>query len=187
MLQVTKLAFDYWDAPLFEKINVSLGPGEVLHVKGANGSGKTTLLKLLAGLLYPCEGQIERTEKLVYLGHKTGVNTRLTPCEHMRFDLGVNNRRVMDDALVRFALQDVQDLPLGLLSAGQRRRVGLLQFLISEAKLWLMDEPLVALDEAGMQVLGSLMQAHVKQGGSIIFTSHQALPFDLGTLQELQL
>jgi len=84
-------------------------------------------------------------------------------------------------------LFDIQDTPCFLLSAGQRRRVGLLQLLNSTASLWLLDEPLVALDQESMRVLGDVMLAHLTIGGSIVLTSHQPLPFKFSSFQELVL
>ncbi|MCH9689955.1 MAG: heme ABC exporter ATP-binding protein CcmA [Gammaproteobacteria bacterium] len=189
MLRVTDLIFDYSDKLLLHDVHFSVNQGEVLHVKGKNGSGKTTLLKLLAGLLHPISGDIFYEGALCYVGHQHGVNARLTPYEHVRFDLGVTDKHVLDETLTRLNLNAVRDMPCGLLSAGQKRRVGLLRLLIMDAKLWLLDEPLVGLDAASMYLLGSLIVLHLKQAGSVILTSHQALPFDLdaGVLQELNL
>ena len=76
---------------------------------------------------------------------------------------------------------------MALLSAGQKRRVALLRLLVLEAKLWLLDEPLVGLDDASMQVLGEVMHAHVADGGMIVLTSHQTLPFEFERIKELRL
>lgn len=185
MLRVTNLLFDYWDKPLFHDVAFSLASGAALHVQGPNGAGKTTLLKLLAGLLHPLEGSISYEGRCAYVGHKNGVNTRLTPREHLRFDVGLHDEQAINAALTRLALQDVQDTPLGLLSSGQKRRGGLLRLLDSNTKLWLLDEPLVGLDKAGMQVLGALLCEHLDQGGMLVFTSHQPLPFKLSNLEVL--
>lgn len=189
MLHVTDLIFDYSDKFLLQNVCFSIFKGTILHVKGKNGSGKTTLLKLLAGLLHPVSGNISCQEKLCYVGHQNGVNTRLTPYEHLRFDLCVLDDGVLNNMLDCMILQDVRDIPCVLLSSGQKRRVGLLRLLMAEAKLWLLDEPLVGLDEAGMQVFSDLIQMHLKQAGSIVLTSHQNLPFkvDAGVLEVLAL
>lgn len=190
MLDVCGVQFDYGDEPLLQDVSFMLESGTALHIKGVNGAGKTTLLKLLAGLLHPTEGKIKVKNKkqICYVGHKTGVNTRLTPREHARFDLSFRLSDVLiDEALRRLMLVDVQDTPCGLLSAGQRRRVGLLQLLNADAALWLLDEPLVALDQESIKVVGDMLLAHLKAGGGVVFTSHQALPFELPSLQELVL
>ncbi|MDX2346763.1 MAG: heme ABC exporter ATP-binding protein CcmA [Legionella sp.] len=189
MLQVTRLTFDYSDKLLLQNVSFLIEAGTVLHVKGKNGVGKTTLLKLLAGLLHPIEGEIHYDGELCYVGHQNGVNTSLTPDEHLRFDLGVTEKKLITQTLTRLNLNTVPDMPCGLLSAGQKRRMGLLRLLVTEAKLWLLDEPLVGLDEASIHILGKLINAHLKQHGSVILTSHQALSFDLdaAVLRELVL
>ncbi|MDF1677524.1 MAG: heme ABC exporter ATP-binding protein CcmA [Legionellaceae bacterium] len=185
MLHVTNLVFDYHDKLLLQNVSFFVKKGIVLHVKGENGAGKTTLLKLLAGLLQPISGEIVHKEKLAYVGHQNGVNTRLTPKEHIRCDLNVTDDAEVNALLVRLHLHAVRNVPCALLSAGQKRRVGLLRLLVMDAKLWLLDEPLVGLDEAGMQILGDLIRNHLSKAGSVILTSHQILPFDLG-VQALQ-
>jgi len=186
MLEVQGLQFDYGDKPLLQNIRFALSAGSALHINGANGAGKTTLLKLLAGLLYPTEGEIKHQQKIVYVGHKAGVNTHLTPREHICFDLSPKSSdELIDVSLRRLTLYDLQHTPCGLLSAGQCRRVGLLQLINSDALLWLLDEPWVALDHESMEGLSDLLLAHVSVGGAVVFTSHQPLPFDFPILQEL--
>ena len=188
MLAAEGLQFDYGDKPLLQNISFALSAGAALHIKGANGAGKTTLLKLLAGLLHPTEGKIKHQyqHKLAYVGHKAGVNMHLTPREHARFDLSPNlSDALINTSLRRLNLFDLQHTPCGLLSAGQCRRVGLLQLINSDALLWLLDEPLVALDQESIKILGNILLAHVRAGGVVVFTSHQALPFEFPDLQEL--
>lgn len=185
MLRVSELAFDYEDKLLIQGVSFVLSPGAALHVKGENGVGKTTLLKLLAGLLTPHAGEVAYRGEIAYVGHKEGVNTHLTPREHLQFDLNLKHQSDIKHLIKQLALEDVEDTPMALLSAGQKRRTGLLRLCVSDAKLWLLDEPLVGLDTKGMQILGNLMQEHLKREGMIVFTSHQTLPFELPVTQEL--
>ena len=179
MLQVRNLSFDDVEHSVLQQIDFSIKSGCLLHVKGENGAGKTTLLKLLAGLLHPLEGGIICQESVCYLGHQNGVNMRLTPEEHIRFDLGVHDFKKADEMLAYFNLDAVRDRPCGLLSAGQKRRVGLLRLLATDAKLWLLDEPLVGLDEVNTKALGACLKAHLQHKGSVILTAHHTLPFTL--------
>ncbi len=187
MLHVTDLTFDYSDKILLQKVFFSVSKGSVLHVKGENGSGKTTLLKLLAGLIKPHSGEIVCQGTFCYVGHQNGVNLRLTPLEHVHLDLNITSHEQCDEMLQKMALREVQDKPCGLLSAGQKRRVGLLRLLATKADLWLLDEPLVGLDEASLQLFSVLTQEHLKQSGSIVLTSHQNLPFELREEQHKEL
>jgi heme exporter protein A len=84
-------------------------------------------------------------------------------------------------------LEEVLDVPCALLSAGQQRQAGLLRLWASQARLWLLDEPLVALDERAMSVLLAKMAEHRTTGGAILMTSHQDLPLNPANYQEYQL
>ncbi|KTD29414.1 cytochrome c biogenesis heme-transporting ATPase CcmA [Legionella maceachernii] len=190
MLDVQALSFDYQEKPVLNKVQFSLAPGQFLHLRGANGVGKTTLFRLLAGLLKPNEGEIfyegesiyrnlvTYQRKLCYVGHKTGLNPLLTVKENCYFDMHWGRRNVrLDELLAQFGLPGLEDEPCYLLSAGQRRRVGLLRLMMTDASLWLLDEPLVALDTTAIQTVMTCLEKHLAQGGQVILTSHQALPF----------
>ncbi len=197
MLSVKQLSFDYpaqtlskRTNPLLHGVTWALQSGSMLHLRGRNGSGKTTLLKLLAGLIRPDAGHILYADQdiwtdlptyqqnISYLGHKSGLSPALTPLEHGLFDVcALPERHTVESALQQLSLWDVKDLPCHLLSAGQKRRVALLRLRLSPAKLWLLDEPLVALDEAGIMILMSFLQAHIAVGGQVVYTSHQPLPW----------
>lgn len=186
MLDVIDLHFDYSEKPLLHHVQFSLNAGHLLHVRGHNGAGKTTLLKLLAGLLHPTEGSIhyrgldimdnmaEYQQSMCYVGHKTGVSQVLTVREHCQFER--KSLIPFDRLIKRFALTGLEDISCGLLSVGQRRRVGLLRLLMSSAPLWLLDEPLAALDQDSVIILMDCFAEHLDAGGQIIVTSHQPLP-----------
>jgi len=197
MLTVSDLNFDYSDRRLLHGINFSLAKGELLHLRGKNGSGKTTLLKLLTGLLRPCQGEIvfaghsiyediaTYQRNICYVGHKSGVSQLLTVRENCRFELSASTSICAFDELIRsFFLDGMEDMPCGLLSMGQRRRVGLLRILLSNASLWVLDEPLVGLDEPTLNVLMDCLTQHLVQGGQVVLTSHQALPEPLPHYRE---
>lgn len=190
MLQLFKLAFDYQDLSLLNNVNFSLDAGDLLHVQGANGAGKTTLLKLLAGLYHPTEGSIiyqgqaihnnlaQYQRDLCYVGHKTGISPFLTIKENCYFDMHYQQQTDVTALVSHFKLTTYLDIPCGMLSAGQRRQVGLLRLWCSKAKIWLLDEPFVALDESSLTILMNKIQAHREQGGIVILTSHQNLPLE---------
>lgn len=185
MLQIEKLSFDYSEKPLLEAINFSVEAGALLHVHGANGAGKTTLLKLLAGLLSPNQGHIfylgqdiqndlpTYQQELCYIGHKAGVNSLLTVRENYLLDFKNTNLKSLRTSLTQFGLGDVEDTLCGLLSMGQRRKLGLLRLLTTRAPLWILDEPFVALDQKTVTILLTCFMEHLRNQGSIILTSHQ--------------
>lgn len=200
MLEVANLSFDYPDRPLLQGIQFTANAGCLLHLRGSNGAGKTTLLKLLAGMLHPIEGCINYQgssihndlpgfqQQLCYVGHKTGVSQLLTVRENCRFELQ-NSRSVLSfDVLIKtFALEGLEDTACGLLSVGQRRRVGLLRLLMSDASLWLLDEPFVALDNEAVALLLVTLERHLLGGGVVVLTSHQQVAISKGKYQEYHL
>lgn len=201
MLDVNHLDFDYQEKPLLSNVNFHLPAGGLLHLKGANGAGKTTLLKLIAGLYYPLGGEIQfcgqntaldlasYQRQLCFVGHKTGINTNLSLRENCFFDLHYSFRAKPDISALAalFKLEQQLDSPCALLSAGQRRQAGLIRLWMSGAKLWLLDEPLVALDSRAIEVIMSKIEAHRKQGGAVLLTSHQQLPLNQADYQEYYL
>ncbi len=190
-LEVRGLTCLRGESVLFEQLDFSLSVGEALHVMGANGSGKTSLLRIVAGLMLADEGEIywrgqplERQRsafqaQLGYLGHHLGLKAELSVRENLKASLGLQGLRLDDNrlmaALAGFDLSERADLPVRALSAGQRQRVALARLLLLEAELWILDEPLTALDGPGVAQLERLAEAHLQAGGMLLMTSHQAV------------
>lgn len=186
--------------PLLHQISLTLPPTGMLHIRGSNGSGKTSLLKLLAGMFRPDAGEIKYgdvdiwsnitayQQNLSYLGHKNGFNPGLTVWEHCHLDWHIPpDASALTQMLQNLDLWSVKDRACYLLSAGQKRRVALLRLLSCATQLWLLDEPLVALDAAGVTFLMACLQQHISQGGQVIYTSHQPLPWHATVHQEYAL
>ncbi|RUQ81618.1 cytochrome c biogenesis heme-transporting ATPase CcmA [Legionella septentrionalis] len=197
MLEVSALDFDYQDKPLLRNIQFALSPGRLLHLRGANGAGKTTLLRLLAGLLSQAHGEIRYQgvsiyddlpsyqQNICYVGHKPGISLLLTARENYHFGLHDSLKNVSFQKLIaRLSLEGCEDTPGGLLSAGQRRRVALMRLFTTKASLWLLDEPLVALDADGIIILMDCIKEHLKRDGQIVLTSHQNLPLPENMYEE---
>ncbi|MCR9191639.1 MAG: heme ABC exporter ATP-binding protein CcmA [Gammaproteobacteria bacterium] len=197
MLSVEALNFDYpiqglspGTHALLEQVSFKLSNQEILHIQGANGSGKTTLLKCLTGLIRPDSGKIfydgrdiwsdmtSYHQNISYLSYKNGINLALTVMEHCQFELPfIPEPDKIATVLRQLSLWQVRSYPCHLLSSGQQRRVALIHLFLSSSKLWLLDEPLIALDEAGVTLLISLLKEHLATGGQVVYTSHQALPW----------
>lgn len=200
MLKVRDLGFDYPDKPLFDQVSFEVKEGMLLHLQGTNGSGKTTLLKLLAGLLFPEQGQVSYQKESIwedivgfqqnirYIGHKSGISPQLTVEENILYGLNpIDSSILLDNALVQFDLNKQRHTLCGVLSAGQRRKSALLRLVLSKAKIWLLDEPLVALDNHSVSVLVEYMMRHLKDNGIIVMTSHQFVPLPGIYYQEYRL
>jgi len=197
MLEVIDLEFDYSDQVLLAQVSFRVESGGLLHLRGANGAGKTTLLKLLAGLYQPTTGQIvfnghalsdnpqAYQQQLCFVGHKTGINPYLTVAENCRFDLHYSaNENTVSQLLSVFNLENHQESLCGTLSAGQCRQVALLRLWMKETRLWLLDEPFVALDDSSQKVLMDKIASHRKKGGSVVLTSHQDIQLSANDYQD---
>jgi heme exporter protein A len=181
---------------LFAGLSFSVDGGAALLVTGPNGAGKTTLLRTLAGFLPPEAGQIRLdggaaqssiAEQCHYVGHANAVKSSLTVAENAVFwggFLGGAPDR-LEASLATFGLEALRDIPAGYLSAGQRRRAGLLRLLLAERPLWLLDEPTTSLDTAAQDMLAGAVNRHLAGGGLVVAVTHSALGFDAA--QELQL
>ena len=201
MLTATALACSRGERRLFDSLAFALHGGDWLHVKGANGSGKTTLLRTLIGLSPADAGSVRwgsadiRDDRAgfrracLYQGHATALKDDLTAPENLRLALAIDGIAAAADASVdaldQVGLADQQWLPVRYLSAGQKRRVLLARLLLRPADLWVLDEPLNALDADASALLARLLRTHLDAGGMAVVTSHQPLALDVG--QELTL
>ena len=154
--------------------------GQAIHVAGANGCGKSTFLKALAGLHTPIAGTIERTPaEAVLIGHELPLSPDLDALANLSLWLALVARVPVPRAHCLAAL-DAVAVPTGravrLLSAGQRRKVALCLLPLADRLLWLLDEPLDALDTQAANWLADLCNGHLQRGGSLVYTSHQRGP-----------
>jgi heme exporter protein A len=197
MLELHHISFDFADKPLLHGVKFSLPAGKLLHLQGANGTGKTTLLKIISGLLAPTSGRIDfegisiqqsiksYQQQICFVGHKLGYNLSLTPRQNCYFDLRINPKQTcFNDGIASLALSGLEDIPCAQLSAGQRRRVALLRLILSNTRMWILDEPFVALDTSAQSFLQQQLKHHLWEGGSIILTSHQPITMPQGVLLE---
>lgn len=191
MLEAISLQCIRGERELFNNLSFALDSGEMLLVSGPNGAGKTSLLRLLCGLSPPASGQIlwqgepvrvQRSKycrRMTYLGHHNGVKEELTPLENLRVATGVAGvdagEGKLHAALDRVGLAGYEELPAKLLSQGQKRRVALARLLLADARLWILDEPLAALDVQAVVLVEEMLAAHLADGGLAVLTTHQPL------------
>ena len=190
------------DRCLFADLNFSLNSGQIMQLAGPNGAGKTSLLRIIAGFSVPDEGTVlfqgqpiskyyeEYARELLFIGHKTGVNTQLSAVENVRHWLQINgyiNEPDLYPILAQLGLVGLEDVPVRMLSAGQQRRVALVRLWLSDAKLWVLDEPFTALDKSGVAFLQQRFTEHLQSGGAILLTTHQDLTTHFSNLQTVTL
>ena len=187
-LVADRLACSRGGRTLFSELSFVVEPGTALLLTGANGAGKTTLIRILAGLFAPSSGKValdggdaERGlgEQCHYVGHLNAVKGSLTVEENAgfwaRYLGGAGNG--VEAALATFGLAALRDIPAAYLSAGQKRRLGLVRVLVAERPIWLLDEPTASLDAAAQDMLASAVNAHMAGGGLVVAATHAALPF----------
>lgn len=175
---------------LFSQLNFEVHTGQILHLRGVNGAGKSSLLRIIAGLLTPETGMIQwqgrcikerqnyQTE-IAYLGHKIGLKPYLTVLENLEWIglLQQVKRQNYSLLLKQFALLELQNSLTAHLSDGQKQRLVLAGLAVSNAKLWILDEPSTSLDEQGLIILQEQLMQHQNRDGTVVMASHQTWLF----------
>lgn len=157
---------------VFSNLSFSLGSGQILEVSGPNGSGKTTLLRALAGIHPVEEGSLEvPRDEVAYLGHRHGLKGKLTVDENLGFWADVHGGRTGDLLLDHFDFRNIRHRRAELLSAGQRKRVAVASLMVSGKAIWLLDEPLTALDSGWAGKVVDAVRDHCASGGLAVLTT----------------
>lgn len=187
LIEAKALLCERDDRILFSDLSFQVSAGEWVQITGGNGAGKTTLLRLLTGLARPDAGEVywqgqplhrvrdSYHQNLLWTGHQPGIKTRLTALENLRFFHHQGDPEQCLHALAQAGLAGYEDLPVNQLSAGQQRRVALARLWLTDATLWILDEPFTAIDVDGVERLTQRMAEHTGQGGIVILTTHQPL------------
>jgi heme exporter protein A len=200
-LEVRSLAVSRGPARLFKDLSFTLSPGELLALRGPNGSGKTTLLRCVAGLTRADAGDViwdgvagresALNEHMLYAGHAPGIKDDLNAEENLVLALRLRGREpapeAIHEAIAAVGLEKPRLLPARRLSAGQRRRIGLARLALDGAPLWVLDEPLTALDREGEELLAARLAAHLASGGLALVATHHDLRGAGAGLRELHL
>jgi heme exporter protein A len=189
---------------LFRDVGFELDPGTLFHVQGRNGSGKTSLMRMICGLLAPAAGDIQWNGsdiralgeayggELFYLGHQNAIKDDLSATENLLVSEALAEapvtRASARDSLARLGLKGYEDLPTRVLSQGQKRRVALARLLFRErCRLWVLDEPFVALDPHAVSEVASIITDQLGGGGIVVYTTHQDVALAAPRRVELRL
>jgi heme exporter protein A len=202
-LSIQKLQCSRGDSTIFQGLSFKLSAGRLLWVEGKNGSGKTTLLRTICGLFLADDGEVQWNDEpikrvpeiyyrqLLYIGHQNALKLDLTALENLQLLCRLAGQSVseveIENALLKMGLAGYEDVPVSQMSQGQQRRVALSRLLLSDAVLWVLDEPFVALDVAAVELLQSILIKHVDGKGMVILTTHQAVPIPDEKMQRLSL
>ena len=175
---------------LFKNLNFKLFSGELLLIKGANGSGKTSLLKILSGLLNPISGSIivnkkninlskdEYFKQFEYIGHENAIKNALTVRENLNFYLKIKKsltKENFEKAIKIFNLKNLLDIKIENLSSGEKRRVSLSRLILSNSKIWFLDEPTNGLDKINTLNFFKILKQHLQFNGLAIIASHDEI------------
>ncbi|RCL03341.1 MAG: heme exporter protein A [Candidatus Tokpelaia sp. JSC161] len=170
---------------LFSDLSFSISSRNLLIVSGPNGSGKSTLLRVIAGLHQPLAGEVSKRGWTIslfshYLNDKNAMKSNISVGKNLQFWADWTGSVCPPlEVLKSVGLSCTLDVPFGLLSTGQKRRVALARLLLVYRPLWILDEPICALDHEASSLFKSLMRHHLDSGGMIVAASH--VSFEIGT------
>lgn len=201
MLEVINLQCVRGDRTLFKGLNFLVDQGEAIQLWGANGSGKTSLLRILCGLATPAEGEVrwngtnirrqreEYSNSIAYVAHLNEVKDEFTTMENLLVAERLAGNTLTTEQgikiLERAGLKNQRNLPARFLSAGQRRRLSLARLVASRARLWILDEVLTSLDDAGANFARELIGTHLTTGGMAVIATHQDLALSGGSVRRI--
>lgn len=161
---------------LFEGIDLVLEPGGAGIVTGPNGAGKSSLLRIAGGLLRPAAGTVARGSAAM-ADEGAALGRRETLGRALGFWAGLD-RGDAGAAMAAMDLAGFADIPVHMLSTGQRRRAGIARVIASGGALWLLDEPSNGLDAESHKLLAAAITLHRGRGGAVLAASHQPLAMD---------
>ena len=171
-LTATGLVCRRGDRLLWGPLDLSVAPGQALHLAGPNGIGKTSLLRIAAGLLRPWVGRVERDGPFGLLDGALALDEQqplgVALAFWQRLDAGTM-------PIDRLGLSALLEVPVRYLSTGQRKRAALARLIGQGATHWLLDEPLNGLDDAGIALVEMLIAERQAAGGAVIVASHQPI------------
>ena len=193
------------DNLIFNNINLTLKNSDIALISGSNGSGKTTLIKSICGIQSLESGSVlindidiqnknsTYVENIIYVGHKNSLNNDLTVYENLEYlsalDLSIkyNNKVKIEEAMRYFDIYKYKDYPVENLSEGNKKKTSLARLVMTEKKIWLLDEPLSFLDDKSIDIFINLISKNQENKGITILSSHIDLSKNIEKVKHLRM
>jgi heme exporter protein A len=174
LLLLDRVACIRGDRLLFENLSLELKRGDALWLRGPNGAGKSSLIRLAAGLLRPAAGTIERRERVALIDEAAALDAEQPLRRALDFWARVDtvDGHMVDRAMDEMALAPLAEVPVAMLSTGQRKRAAMVRVIASGAPIWLLDEPANGMDDAAQARLVAAIAKHRANGGAVMLASH---------------
>lgn len=177
MLRIENVNKNFGKKVILKDINLTVKPGERVHIVGKNGCGKSTLFKIITGIL-KAQGQVKLDEE-DYLGamiENPGFLEYEAGLENLKFLANLNHH--YDEAKVRnlmkeFSLDPDESQAVSKYSIGMRQKLGIIQAIMENQNIVLFDEPTRGIDKEGVTTFLKMLDRLKEQKVSVIIATHE--------------
>jgi heme exporter protein A len=187
---------------IFSDVSISYNDGDIGIIMGPNGCGKTTLIRSICGIQGLDEGQVSLDkidikhhdnnymDKIIYIGHKNSLNNDFSVYENLEylsaFDSSSKINKI-NEAMKYFDIYKYRNYMVSEISEGNKKKVSLARLLISQKKVWILDEPLSYLDDTAVNIFTNLVLNHQKKGGITIASTHYDFSKNINNVKYLNM
>ena len=170
---------------LFRRLSLALDSGQAMQITGTNGIGKSSLLRILAGLMRPFAGEVEREGAIGLVDERLALDSNLPLGRALAFWHDLDSCADPAPTLELLQLAPLMDVPVRYLSTGQKKRAALARLINRKCPIWLLDEPLNGLDTQAQAAFEAVIADHCEAGGIALVASHQAIALPAPQVIEL--
>jgi heme exporter protein A len=187
---------------IFSDVSISYNDGDIGIIMGPNGCGKTTLIRSICGIQGLDEGQVSLDkidikhhdnnymDKIIYIGHKNSLNNDFSVYENLEylsaFDSSSKINKI-NEAMKYFDIYKYRNYMASEISEGNKKKASLARLLISQKKVWILDEPLSYLDDTAVNIFTNLVLNHQKKGGITIASTHYDFSKNINNVKYLNM
>ncbi|WP_125608099.1 ABC transporter ATP-binding protein [Lapidilactobacillus bayanensis] len=186
MLKVENLSFAFKNKPILSDVNFTINNGVIIGLVAPNGTGKTTLLRLLSGLLphgaarltlNTYDQQKQRTKylnQMFFIESSNHLYQDLTAKDHLLYVKAMWHSSIdVQQVINELGMTSYYKVKIKNMSLGMKQHVILAMYLVSNAQMLLIDEPLNGLDPTSIQLFEQIFKELRQQGKSLLVSSHQ--------------